>query len=242
VELEKEDFTDYILKYGNTKEQFVELCKESPFFKKAEPEVIKKDDKAEEINLFLASHSRYYEKLVKLHVLVIGKDMSPYIVPKKITINCPGGMKKCRGCPISLSGGSVTVEINNDEADILNMIDVNSASLLKLHLKRLGVFNCAAPTMVIDIAANVEALTVINDVEYVVDQKTDYTVTDVYYTGHGITTNATYELIGRIYPHPKTQKATILVHEAKPAKSSIEAFEMSNGMKKELSMFKVEEK
>lgn len=244
VKITKEDFTDYIVKYGHTKSDFIKLCKKTKFHSQTGqqelPEASK--EKAAEINLFLASNSKYFEKLVKLHVLVIGKDMSPYIIPKKVELECGGGAKKCSYCPIGVSGGKLDMTIAPDSPDILNFIDVASDRQLKIFLKRLGIYKCTSPSLKILEAGNVEALTVINDVEFVVDKKTDYTVNDVYYTGHGINANTTYELIGRIHPHPKNQKATMLVHEAIPAKSSIEAFDMSDEMKKELSIFKKEEK
>lgn len=244
VKITKEDFTDYIVKYGHTKNDFIKLCKKTKFHSQTGQQKLPdaSKEKAAEINLFLASDSKYFEKLVKLHVLVIGKDMSPYIVPKKVSLTCGGGAKRCSTCPIGVSGGKLEIKIASDSSDILNFIDVGSDRHLKIFLKRLSIYKCTAPSLEIVEAGNVEALTVINDVEFVIDAKTDYTVTDVYFTGHGINANTTYGLTGRIYPHPKNQKATMLVHEAKPAKSSIEAFNMSNGMKKELSIFKKEAK
>jgi len=236
VKNEKEDFTDYICEYKHSIDDFLKLCKSTNDLK-SRPE--KKDEKPIDIDLFSFSKSSNYEKLVRIHVLVIGKDTSPYIVPKKILLTCNGaGEKKCKRCPILISGSQYEVEFGPQDRDILSMIDTTLTGLGVVAKCKAGVICKGIVSVKIIDTMNVEALTAINDVEYVVE-KTDYTVVNLFYTGHGIRTNTTYEMIGRVYPLPRSQHATILVHDAKPAKSSIEAFEINDNIKEMLKAFQV---
>ena len=242
VDNSKEDFTDYIVKYGKTAKDFLELCRSAEAQKVKVQLEVERSNETHEVDLFQASSSEYHTKLVKLHVLVIGKDMSPYILPKDVVLTCDGGRKACRHCPVAAAGGSLTITYEPDDPEILELMDVNKRKQELLFMKRIGLVygQCAQYKVEVKNTFNIEQLSVINDVECVIE-KSDYTVASVYYSGHGIKANTTYEMIGRVYPDPRTQHAAILVHEMKPAKSNVEAFNIDNGVAEGLKIFKIRE-
>lgn len=234
VEAEKEDFTDYIVKYGHSAEDFVKLCKATP------PAVTKNvlSDDVHAVDLFRASDSKYFKKLVKLRVMVVGKDRDPYLLPARVNLTCsPKKSAKCSGCALAASGGSHELVLSRTDPDILNFLDAPMSTIKRLAADKANL-SCQGFDCSVSETMNVEALTVINDVEYITD-KADYTQTTVFYSGHGVRTNANYELVGRIYPEPKTQHATMLVHEANPSKSNIEAFKIENGVLEDLQLFEI---
>lgn len=235
---ETEDFTDFVVKYKHTKKDFIKLVNEAPNL--VEKRKLVEEDPSDVIktDLFSSSKGSFYGKTVQLPVLIVGKDLSPYLIPKEIVATCSAGMKKCQACP--LSGGQVKAEFDIYHPDILNMVDQKRFVIDKIITFKLGAL-CAAYQWKATSSVNVEDVSVVADVEYSVpdpDKEGEYVIRAVYYIGHGIKTNMTYLLTGTVYPTPKTQHATILVSKADPKQDSIASFRLTNEISKSLIIFR----
>ncbi|MAE82916.1 MAG: hypothetical protein CMB80_09290 [Flammeovirgaceae bacterium] len=235
---ETEDFTDYIVKYKHTKDDFIKLVKSTKDMKADRKLKVEKVSKPVKTDLFSSSKGEFYGKNIQVPVLVVGKDLTPYMLPRKIQATCTAGMKKCQACP--LGGGQVETEFDVYHPDILNMVDQRKKEINAIVTWKLGAL-CSSYEWQVTESINVEDISVVADVEYSVPEEDtggDYVITNVYYIGHGIRTNMTYNLEGTVYPAPKTQHATILVSEADPKQDNIASFNLDDAIMKRLMIFR----
>jgi len=246
LSLDKEDFTDYIMKYKHTKEEFLELVDKAGDKVQERKEFLEKtatllDNDIYETDLFHSSESKFYSKIVSIPVLVTGKDLSPYLIPKKIAVFCRMGQDKCKYCPIGQENGHCIVEFDEYSQEVLNMITASQANITGLVKKQLNVSCSNALRLDVMETFNIEDITVIADVDsFDFSTDSDYVARRIYYIGHGIKTNNTYKMIGRVFPDPRNQYATILVSEATPAQDSISMFRVEDCLQ-DLLLFKVKE-
>jgi hypothetical protein len=191
---------------------------------------------AELVSLDQVSQARYYRKRVMLDGLITGKDISPYILPKKFRISCQNA--QCSGCPIAENPNGVKdFNIHYDESSIISMLDSTEVSIKKKLLsiaKLLKEKDCRAKLTILE-SFNVENIMVIPTLDS--DSK-QYVMRSVYYIGHGLKTNKAYRFEGISLPNPKDQHATCLFDTAKPVQDEIESFELTEQIAKKLKRFR----
>jgi CRP-like cAMP-binding protein len=67
----------------------------------------------------------------------------------------------------------------------------------------------------------------------------EYVTRELWLVGHDVSikVNDYYEITGRVYPHPNTQQATILVTEMKPLADSIAQFRLTDDIRQQFKVF-----
>jgi 5S rRNA maturation endonuclease (ribonuclease M5) len=200
------------------------------------PESLISKGEAELVSLDQASQAKYYHKIIKLDALITGKDISPYLLPKKFRLSCTG--EDCKGCHVAESAsGFKDYEIKYDETSILGMLDSSESAV---HRKLLNIAHvpdensCRAKITILE-SFNVENILVIPTLD---SQSKQYVMRSVYYMGHGLKTNKAYRFEGVSLPHPKDQHATCLFNNAKPVQDEVESFELNEQLAKKLTRFR----
>ena len=113
------DFFDYIVKEGNTLEQFLELEKNSMVFTPEEEDEYK-------LSLAESEYPKYHnKKCILTNILVCGKEQYKYAgVPHKVLAKCKspkrGEEKKCESC--ALANGDQYYEIEKFDKDLLKLL------------------------------------------------------------------------------------------------------------------------
>jgi hypothetical protein len=246
VQEDKEDFTDYIMKYKHTREQFIELCESTPDVIAESKAIIDKidlpDNTIYSTDLYNSSHMQYYSKMVKVPILVTGKDLTPYMIPKKVMLTCSGGAGKgCAGCELA-NGGYKMVEFDEFSAEVIPMTSMSDSNLLGVMKHKANLSpKCHGITMKTIEVFNVEEVTVIPEVDWILEDanvESNYVSRTVYYVGHGMKANMTYSFLGRVLVDSRTQHATLLVCEALPSQDSISSFDIEK-VKTDLEVFRV---
>jgi hypothetical protein len=229
------------VKYGKTLQDFEVIVDETEEWQGKG--VIVEDENLYPIALQEASKAEYFNKKIESQVLVVGKDLAPYILPKKVTINCSGRSAKCVGCAVFINDGTLEMEFTNNDACLLSMVGINNSAMKGVIKAKAGITNCPHPEVVVTDTLNVEDVSCIADVEYSAGKvnESEYVLRRVLYVGHGIRPNTKYIIRGKVCPDPKTQYATILVKDAEPTQDSIDKFTTGNGVTKELRIFQTKE-
>lgn len=192
-----------------------------------------------DIHLSEIGRERFVGHRVRSTVLVAGKDLAPFQVPKCISYACEGGEKICGRCGINRAGLQLKVEFKEWSPELLQMVNVPIEKLDAVIAQAADVpFKCRKFTHEVKEYANVESIKAIPEVDFTSEQST-YVIRNLFYLGHGIETNKTYIIEAVVGPEPKTQYATALIYKSTPAEDTIEKFEMNNAMLERLSVFKV---
>ena len=186
------------------------------------------------VSLADASREKYFLKQVEMSVIVSGKDLAPYFVPKKIKFSCCMGSKKCSGCGLGPNGsqGEFKMEISHP-ADILNLIDVNDAMQKSFLKKKAKIQECHNVNILVEEAQNIEEVRLIPEIEFS-SKDTEYVTRQVFVLGGGVKTNASYIMRGVTVPDPKTQYATQVIQNIEPMQLSIDHFRMTPDLRDSL--------
>ena len=233
------DFTDYVIGHGFTKKDFDELIEKSEVYKPKGKSEVELDPTIHNVTLADASSEKFYLKTVEIPVIVSGKDLAPFFVPRVVKFSCGMGLKKCSGCGLGPNGsnGEATLEITHP-VDILKLIDVpESVQAVTLKMKA-GIIPCNLPQVTIESAQNVEQVRIIPEIEFA-SKTTEYVTRDVYVLGHGVKTNTSYTMRGVTIPSPKDQYATQVMTHVEANQLSIDQFKMTPELRERLSTFQV---
>jgi 5S rRNA maturation endonuclease (ribonuclease M5)/uncharacterized protein (DUF2384 family) len=231
------DITDFFVVEKRTKEEFQSLIDQAKQIIASEitdAMIFHADDGDEEtsgldtdsttnVTLHQASHSQYFHQPIRLRAMVAGKKVSPYLVPRKVTVRYTDGEGDDSCDEI------IDHEFKPTDAALLSLIDCDEVHQ-KAGIKNiLGVpKNAKSVSVMIVDTMNVEELYLIPSVDQQADQG-PYTMRQAYYVGHGIETNKVYNFEGITLPSPRSQIATHLFNEAEPSETDIETFKLSEG-------------
>jgi len=230
------DINDFFKRHSKTQlDSWERLVRKSKLLV-SNPENLVDKGEVELVSLDQASQAKYYRKRIQLNALITGKDISPYMLPKKFRISCSG--ENCEGCSIAeIPQGFKDFEVPYDSSAILSMLDSSESAIRKklLSIARISEEkSCKAKVSVLE-PFNVENILIIPTLD---SGSKQYVMRSIYYTGHGLKTNKAYQFEGVSLPHPKDQHATCLFDTAKPMQDEIESFELTEHMAKLLKRFR----
>jgi len=231
------DFTDYIVHAGFTANDFKKLCEKTPLTIIEAPLKVSVPDEVFKTTLDSASNARYFFKRIESKVIIAGKDLAPYLVPRIIKAKCQMGRKSCSFCGIGEAGGEIELEFNElipETLRLINCTNTQQGHVVKDVLKIGG--NCTQYTYQILEAQNIEEIKLIPEIDYTQDAK-EYVVRTAFLKGHGVGPNQTYLMEAITMPNPQNQYATHMVYKMTNAKSNIDSFKMTKEIRKELEIF-----
>jgi hypothetical protein len=230
---ESEDITDFFVKYGR---QVIDL------------EVLISEAKTIEeykwVDLATGIDAVNYNKKLKFYGIIVGKDLAPYQIPKKVMGHCVGKQsgKACESCGIFNLGSSKIEKVYDFEADkssLIKMMNTGESNVIGQIKKDLGIppsSTCRQNYVEILERQNVEDVTVIPEINYE-KLDSDYALRRAFYFGMDIKTNQSYVFRGTTVPDPITQMALYVVDKAESTKDSISRFILTPDIKDQLKIF-----
>lgn len=236
VDIKGGDITDYFINLGHTKDDFDKLMEKTLSFNREE-ELPPPDQREYEVHLSEASKADYHYKNIKMNTIVAGKDLAPYLIPRKIEMFCPADSKKCASCGLGIQNGQAELIFRSDDRVILQLIDSTDSQKRGIIRKRMGIpKGCSSFEIVETEAQNVEEITLIPELDFS-SEETEYVVRRAYYIGHGLESNQSYIMHGITVPDPWHQYATHIISDAEPSQDNISSFRMDKEKFKRLQVF-----
>jgi len=238
---DNQDLTDYFNGSG-TRESLEVLVEQST------PMVVEQEagesihQETFEVTLSESSEQEYFHKRVKMKVMISGKTLSPYLVPRKIKISCQmPQLGMCKGCNLNFAGGSKQLEFNSNTEETLQLIETSVDSHSRIYKDKCGINSrCKLFTAEILEAQNVEEAKVIPNMDFSTDES-EYVMRQIFYVGHGLKPNSSYQIEGLTLPHPKTQQVTYLIEIAEPLEDSVHSFVFTEELLKAMKVFRVQQ-
>lgn len=231
------DVTDYFVKLNKKPEDMRKLIDETSLFVppkfEAMADVVENDPIYTKLSL--SSQAQLFNKVIDTHAVVSAKGTSPYIVPKKVKVNCPKGSKDyCAYCPVARMEKDYAFDISPSNPILLELID-KAPKVQDDVLKRVSRIyqGCKVYSFERVDNHNIEEVRLIPQIA--IGHASEEQVTrKAYYVGHGIGDNASYAMTARACVEPQTARATLIVYKAEKAENDIDSFELSM----DLSIFK----
>ncbi len=211
------DFSDWILKDGGTIDQFKKLVEDTA------PYVFSRIDidftNTTDMHIVESLKAENAFKSVKCNVIIAGKDRAPYIIPKKIAIECsPGSKRTCPVCPNE--AGRKEYVVDWKDGRLLLFVDSPESSKLAIIKKMAdipeGCRGCRAEILEYQ---NIEKLAMLPYKQWfdaVDTMASDMTIRKGFFVGVGMKANTAYIVKGLPIPDPKDQSCAFLVIEADP--------------------------
>ena len=222
------DVSDWFLKENKTVEELRALMEKAEIF--IPKSAAKRDISDEEVDVHLADSgkSQHAYKRVRLTFHVAGKDLSPYIIPKKVKFECEGGTRACAGCRLYHRGLEMETTFGEENPDeLIEMVGHSRATMDRIIRKMAGIpLQCPKPDIEVTEFQNIEKLRAIPDLDFTYDGRS-YTLREVYRIGVGAETNRPYKAVGIVLPDPESQTATILFYDFKETEDSLDQFRVT---------------
>ena len=239
--LEKgKDFADWVLKEGGSLNQLLKIEKEFPFYKEEE----NKEKEVNIVELQEASNKEYFFKNILVKGILIGKDLAPYLVPKKVEVSCSltGRGRRCNNCALGRRGGIQILNFDFNDPLLLMLLDSSDYQLKRVIKEKAKIYTfCNDFDIKVLEAQNIVRLKIIPDVSFS-SKFNEYTIRETFFIGSNIKSNQTYQFLGITLPNPKNQYATHIFKDAQPVEASLDKFKVTDEIKKDLSIFKVKDK
>lgn len=234
------DLTDFLAN-GGTAEQLKEIFAQTPPVQ-LQPigEVGREVHPTVDVTLAESSEKDFYKQSVRIRVMVVGKTLAPYMIPKKVLASCNNpGLTMCQNCALPARACRKELEFSDKHEEILQLVDTTVEGHERVFKKLAGIpAKCKIVDFNITEAQNVEEAKVIPNVDYSTDES-NYVIRQIYFLGHSIQPNSTYIIEGLTLPHPRTQQVTYLVSKAEPLEDSVSQFEVTTQVINSLRVFSV---
>lgn len=246
------DVTDFFVKSGKTRSDFLDLMVAAEESLAGQPRRSKKIDDENPIDVSVESSidAGNVGIPLRLRATVSGKGVSPSHVPKRVNATCDLSWgDKCKKCFLAEVNGTHDTNVDKKDDILINMVGRPTEVVHKLLLKNLGIQqNCPKVDVYEDESWNVEELTV----QQAVDEGPDIlsggdsspvtrTVFNVVESDARTKENDTYEFIGISIPNPKDRYSIFQSWNCKRVGTDVDNFEMTEKIKAQLEIFQVED-
>ena len=193
------------------------------------------------LHLSEASRAEFVGQPVVMDVMVSGKDMSPYIIPKNFAIKCSPDGKYCEHCRLAQFGGYYECEFSMTDPEVLEMMRSGQDALKGTLRRKAGVkARCGRHLIEVIDYFNLEEVRLIPQIDFGFEEQ-EYAVRRGFYVGHGLKTNEEYRIEAITVPHPKSQYAVHIFDTVSSASSDL-SFTMTPTLKRQMKVFQLRKK
>ncbi|MCK5639237.1 MAG: toprim domain-containing protein [Gammaproteobacteria bacterium] len=176
----------------------------------------------------------------EINAMVAGKDMEPFLIPKKILVSCGSADTNKKSCQICGLYAKDDHEINLGAYDpeILEIVGQSQDKVRGMFRRMADVHpRCTAWTIDIIESQNVESIIVLPEINHDTEIGRPYIKRTAYIVNGSVEANKSYKFVGWTAPDPTTHHVAHIMEKADPTISDIDSFELSPEMKGKLEVF-----
>ena len=232
----KGDFTDYIQQFSF--EEFLKL----PLIEFKGLEKDEADKIIEEVHLSETINPVFYNKRIKTTALITGKG-DLFLVPKKVKALCKQDTgEACALCKLKSAGGELITKLNREDVRFLKLFKVSDVEQRQVMRSLVGINpKCKKFKLEIIEAVNVEEVVLVPEINYddvhhsFISHRSAFVIGQIQ-----LDANRPYRFEGKVLPHPKTQKSTILIYHGEATKDDIDSFVLTEELKQQMKIFQAD--
>jgi hypothetical protein len=174
-----------------------------------------------------AVSAEYAEKRIEFSAVISSLDQSPYAIPKKVKILCNKDQDDlCSQCPVMTNSEAYTIPPESKE--IVEMVGESERGQLEVIKKNIGIpKKCKALDFKNVEHYNVEDARISEDLN-LTNRSSDRSMQIAYCVGETVEMNECYKMVGRMWPHPKTQYATLLISKCEATQDALATYELKD--------------
>lgn len=182
-------------------------------------------------------------KRILFDAVVSAMDTTPYIVPSKVSCSCTRDQLNCTSCPVrarepDADTGKVPLTIKGTAAGLLQMIGTSKRMQAEAIHEATNIPPCKVVTFTIQESFNVWDVRLTPQLKQGGDNK-DHIVQPGYVVAKDpLDLNQPYIFGGKVYPHPRSQQAVLLLDHVQQSEDSLVAFHAEDVDLESLSTFR----
>lgn len=180
---------------------------------------------------------------VSTSAVVTTLDTAPYLIPRRVACTCSKDQPGCILCPVfpvdQDKAGRVFLEVNGESAAILEMVASPKKGMRESLREGLRIPPCKSVEFTPQTYYSIEDARLSPQLE-ISSRSLDRMVQPALVIDSGLEPNCTYEFVGRVYPHPKTQQAMFLASNAMPCQDALSEVKLNKMDYDELTIFRPE--
>lgn len=186
-----------------------------------------------------ALKSEHTTKKVGVKTIVASMDMAPYLIPWKVEVNCSRNEKFCGTCPVFLGckPDKQEIEIGKENPALLGMVQQKEHAQTDALKKCLSIPKvCRACEFKIHKFYTIEDLRISRQLE-ITDRSSERPMQAAYCVTSGkvqLEMNESYEMQGRVFPHPQTQQSVFLISSFNTTLDALSSYKPENSALREL--------
>jgi hypothetical protein len=229
----KGDINDYVAKENGKLKPLLDQCNEYvPSITRIEYNNVIEPEKLE---LSQAIHADKAGKRITVSATVSVMDDAPYVVPKDVEILCNKDQKFCALCPVFVEENT-KFTVNPESPALIEFISTPKNGQIEIVKSAVGI---PPPCKVCEFQThshyNVEDTRISPQLEILETSAGTRAMIPAYCIGRGLELNESYNFTGRMFPHPKTQLATLLISSYETTEDTLSTYKCE-GLE-ELSIF-----
>ena len=166
-------------------------------------------------------------KRIKLTSVVSAMDTAPYSIPAEVEVQCSEDQKVCAACPVMMTGEHC-FSINHESDAVLEMVGGSKKGQREALMSSIGIpRRCGVCEFDVHEYHNVEDVRISPQLE-ITNRSSDRVMQPAYCIGPGLELNESYEMIGRMWPHPQSQQATLLISGYETTQDALSTYQLTN--------------
>lgn len=192
------------------------------------PSIHRKLDDSEaptKVSLFDAYGAEYTEKKISVHGVVAALAEETYVIPAKVSVECDRNQEFCGLCRVYAENKDI-YDIHPEDPANLGMLDASRFALRDACMQALGVpRQCPSFEHKVVEHRQADEIRVSPQLE-MLSRSVDRTMQRMICMRKGLQLNENYSFIGRQYPHPRDQSATVLVSDYEATGDALTSFDL----------------
>lgn len=195
------------------------------------------DELPEEVYLSEAIHARNAARRVAVKVSVTSVDNAPFIIPSKVGVSCSKGEPYCALCMVQVKDTN-TFCVQPENPAILEMMQAPIKEQRLAIMKAIGVPSCCKKSEFAALSYyNIEHAIVSPPMD-VVHRNAERISQPAMCIGDRLEVNESYQITGRMYPHPKSQQSTLLISKYETTQDALSTYVCPPETAEQLRVFK----
>ncbi len=236
----KGDINDYFGIEKKTGKDFVSLLENTVEWEIKKNFEVEENSPVIELTLADSTKAEYTGRRIQIKGNVAAIDTAPYVIPKTVKVICDRGQDGCSQCPVFIEppdpiDNTTTLTLHPESPAIVEMVAVSKTFQREALIAGLKMPTCKIVEFRPIEFYNIEDVRLSPQLE-ITSRAINDILLPAMVIGHGLETNESYVMTGRMYPHPKTQQAVLLISEVsasqdtlsnyKPVQEDLEALEL----------------
>ena len=202
----KGDISDWI---GLEQEQLLPLLESSEQWHIPEQQTNVVSEKSQKVTIQNAARASHANARLQFRGLVSAIEQEAYYLPKLVRASCDKQQELCSICPLYPEDDDPTVTISPENEHLLSMINANKHSQRDAVRKALSIPPCKSVKFHTAEFYHVQHAILTQDLDsHSLDESVQLQSVSI---DCDLDINETYDLTGRVVPHPNTQRATAIL-------------------------------